>query len=156
MLNIDIPPDGTAAEFPLELPRVGDFETVGGVKIYFVFDRSYPNPFRPSVVIGETRHFLSDYAMGPVSLTKTLQFPQSLPAPVQMVLTVNARDTLPVNSTITIYAWSAQTESGQGALNPDEGDNPSILSDTVEVGTVTVISWQEWNRRTGADQGGGS
>src|SRR5690606_20688714 len=63
---------------------------------------------------------------------------------------------LQAGSTVTIYAWGAQTESGTGALNPDEGGEPSIMTDTIEVGTVQVVTSQEWNRMTGANDGYGS
>lgn len=156
MAVVQIPPDGVSADFSLEIPGPGDLETIGGIKIYFLFNIPRPSVFTPVLTIGGVEHPLSDHAMGPTSITQVLQLQQSLPAPVQAELSVNRTESLPPGTTVTIYAWGAQTESGEGALNPDEGGQPSTMTETIEVGTAEVITWQEWNRRTGADQGVGS
>lgn len=154
MVTVQIPPDGVPANFPLEIPGPGDFTTIGGIKIYFLFDIPRPSVFAPVLVIGETEQTLSDHAMGATSITQVLQLQESLPAPVQAELSINRTESLPPGTTISVYAWGAQTASGTGALNPDEGGQPSTMTETIEVGTVEVVTWQEWNLMTGADQGG--
>lgn len=145
---VRIPPDGVPAEFEFEVPAPGELTTLGGVKLYFSFEQDRPSfgDFFPRLYLDGERATLSDSAMGPLSYTKVCRFDESVPAPAQMKVTLNEEGALKVGNTVHIYAWGAQTESGTGALNPDEGDQPSILTDTIEVGVIEVMTWQEWRR----------
>jgi len=154
--TVTIPTDGVPASFTFEVPAPGDLTTLGGIRLYFVFSGQVPNPFVPGLTLEGTPYDASQTASGPTSRTFAAQFPEALSAPQEAVLTVNEGSVLQAGSTVTIYAWGAQTESGTGALNPDEGGEPSIMTDTIEVGTVQVVTWQEWNRMTGANEGYGS
>ncbi|MCP9209711.1 hypothetical protein [Streptomyces cucumeris] len=154
MTTTQIPPDGTAAEFIFEVPAPGDLTTLGGIRLYFTFGLERPTPgnFSPNLYVDGDKLNLSDRAMGPLSITNISQFQEPLDAPAQAKVTVNEAGTLSPGNTVTIYAWGAQTESGSGALNPDEGGEPSVMTDTIEVGTVEVLTWQQWNQLTGGSQ----
>ncbi|AXH66226.1 hypothetical protein SEA_SATIS_65 [Streptomyces phage Satis] len=156
MLTIQIPPSGIPARFPLTIPSPGDLGTLGGVRVYFLFNLARPDIFVPKLSIDGIPYALMDSALGPTSITRIAQFSSSIPAPVDAEISVNEGGSLQPGNTVTVYAWGAQTLSGVGALNPDEGGEPSTMTDTIEVGTVEVVTWQEWNRMTGANQGEGS
>lgn len=153
MTNVQIPPDGVTAKLSFGIPGPGDFPTIGGVRVHFVFEQANPPVFYPRLLIGNVNYNLSQSAGGPASKTFTAQFPVPLDAPQQAEIWVNEGITLQPGSTITGYAWGAQTESGTGALNPDEGGEPSTMTDIIELGTIEVITWPEWNRITGANEG---
>lgn len=155
---MQIPPDGVIAKLPFEIPQPGDLPTIGGVRVHFVFTQSNPSIFYPRLLIDGESYNLSQSAGGAMSKTFVAQFPTSLDAPQQAEVWVNEGITLQPGSTLTAYAWGAQTESGVGALNPDEGGEPSTTTDTIDLGTIEVITWPEWNRITGANEGleGGS
>lgn len=158
MTTVQIPPSGVPARFTFEIPAPGDLTTIGGVRVYFTFGLARPEVFVPRLKIGEEVFDLTDSAMGPLSITRICQLTKPVAAPVQAEISVNEGGSLVPNNTVTVYAWGAQTESGTGALNPDEGGQPSVMTETIEVGTVDVLQWEEWNRITGANQGeeGGS
>lgn len=156
MMTIQIPPSGIPARFPLTIPAPGDLETLGGVRVYFLFNLARPDVFLPRLILDGVSRDLMDSALGPTSITRITQLPYSVPAPAEAEISVNEGGSLQPGNTVTIYAWGAQTLSGVGALNPDEGGEPSTMTDTIEVGTVEVVTWQEWNRMTGANQGEGS
>lgn len=151
-----IPPDGVPAVLPVELPQPGDFDTIGGVKLRFDFGGPRPALFSPGLKISGVSKPVSDKAVGPNSATFISQFSVSVAAPAQGEVIVNESQALAPGTTMTVYAWSAQTPSGEGALNTDGGGEPTTLSSAVEVGSVEVVTWQEWNQRTDADQGGDS
>lgn len=156
MTTTQVPPDGVPAEFRFEIPAPEGLTTIGGVRVYFVFDSQRPDfgDFFPRLYLNDGEPCaLSDSGMGPKSITRVCHIPEALTAPVQARLTLNEEGALAPGNGVTIYAWGAQTESGDGALNPDEGDQPSIMTPTIEVGQVEVLTWQEWNRITGANQG---
>jgi len=153
MTDVQIPPDGVIAKLPFEVPQPGDFPTIGGVRVYFVFGQDNPSPFYPKLLIGGQSVAFSESASGPMSRTFVAQFQEALNAPQQAEVWVNDGITLQPGCTITAYAWGAQTEYGTGALNPDEGGQPSTMTETIELGTVTVLTWPEWNRLTGANEG---
>lgn len=158
MTTIQIPPSGVPARFAFEIPGPGDLTTIGGVRVYFTFGLARPDVFVPRLRINGQDYDLSDSATGSLSLTRICQFLEPVDAPAQAEISVNEGGSLLPNNTVTVYAWGAQTESGTGALNPDEGGQPSVMTETIEVGTVDVLQWEEWNRITGANQGeeGGS
>jgi hypothetical protein len=151
--TIQIPPDGVVAKLPFEIPAPGDLTTLGGVRVYFTFNLEQPSAFYPKLLVGGENKSLSQSASGPLSRTYIAQFPEALSAPQQAEIWINDGGTLQPGNDVTVYAWGAQTESGTGALNPDEGGEPSITTATIEVGNAEVITWQEWNRLTGANQG---
>lgn len=153
MTDLQIPPDGVIAKFPFEIPQPGDFPTIGGVRVYFTFGQDNPSPFQPRLLLDGVNYTISESATGPMSRTFIAQFPEPVDAPQQAEIWVNDGITLEPGCTVTAYAWGAQTESGTGALNPDEGGEPSTMTETIELGTVTVLSWPEWNRLTGANEG---
>jgi hypothetical protein len=153
MMTVKIPPSGIPARFPLEIPRPGDFTTLGGVRVYFIFTQGRPDVFVPQLLIDGEQQTLMDSALGPVSITRIAQFTEPIPAPVPAQISVNTGGSLQPGNNVTIYAWGAQTASGRGALNPDEGGEPSTLTETIEVGIAEVVTWQEWNRMTGGNQG---
>lgn len=153
MITKQIPPDGVAAEFGFEIPAPEGLDTIGGVRLYFTFDRGLPAIFTPQLFVGGVRRELSGAGSGPSSLTFIAQLPTALPAPAQGGLIVNGSTHLEPGNGVTVYAWGAQTESGTGALNPDEGGEPSVMTTTIEVGRIEVLTWPEWNRLTGANQG---
>jgi len=150
---MQIPPSGVTAKLPFEIPPPGDLPTIGGVRIYLTFSQDNPSVLYPALRINDENWTLSQSGGGPMSKTYISQFPESLPAPQQAELWLNEGITLQPGCTVTAYAWGAQTESGTGALNPDEGGQPSLMTDTIELGMVEVITWQEWNRLTGANEG---
>lgn len=158
MTDLQIPSDGVTARMSFEMPAPGDLPTIGGVRVYLVFGQYNPSVLYPRLMVGGASYDLSQSAGGPMSKTFVAQFPVSLDAPQQAELLINEGVTLQAGTTITAYAWGAQTESGTGALNPDEGGEPSTITETIELGTVTVLPWLEWNRLTGANEGleGGS
>lgn len=153
MTDMQIPPDGVIAKLPFEVPQPGDFPTIGGVRVYFTFGQDNPSPFQPRLLLGGVNYTLTESATGPMSRTFIAQLPAPLDAPQQAEVWVNEGISLDPGCTITAYAWGAQTESGTGALNPDEGGEPSTMTETIELGTVTVLTWPEWNRLTGANEG---
>lgn len=155
MTTIQIPPDGVTAKLPFEVPAPGDLTTLGGIRVYLTFGLEQPSTFYPKLLVGGENRTLSESASGPLSRTYIAQFPEALDAPQQAEIWINEGTTLDPGNDVTVYAWGAQTASGTGALNPDEGGEPSVTTDTITVGTVQVITWQEWNRLTGANQGGG-
>jgi hypothetical protein len=151
--TIQIPPSGVPAYFSLEIPKPGDLETLGGVRVYCTFALDRPGLFVPRLSVGGDPYDLMDSAMGPLSITRIAQFPQPVAAPASAQISVNEGGSLTPGNTVTVYAWGAQTESGAGALNPDEGGEQSVMTETIQVGTVEVLTWEEWNRITGANQG---
>lgn len=153
MTVIQIPPSGIPANFDFEIPAPEGMSTLGGVRMHCVFALARPDVFALRLRIDGVEQSTMDSAMGPKSITRITQFQQSKNAPVQARLSINEGGSLQQGNSVTVYAWGAQTESGVGALNPDEGGNPSSMTDTIELGTVEVIPWQEWNRLTGANQG---
>lgn len=153
MSDLQIPPSGVIAKLPFEISQPGDLPTIGGVRVYFTFGQDNPSPFYPKLLIDGVNHTLAESASGPMSRTFVSQFPESLDAPQQAEIWLNDGITLEPGCTITGYAWGAQTESGVGALNPDEGGESSTMTDTIELGTVTVLPWLDWNRLTGANEG---
>lgn len=150
---MQIPTDGVIAKLPFEIPSPGGLSTIGGVRIYLTFSQDNPSVLYPRLVIGGENYTISQSAGGPMSKTYVAQLPEPLSAPQQAELWLNEGTALQPGCVITAYAWGAQTESGTGALNPDEGGEPSLMTDTIELGTVEVITWQEWNRITGANEG---
>lgn len=153
MSTQQIPPDGVAAEFGFSIPAPAGMDTLGGVRLYFAFEDAPPGTFVPQLFVGGVRRELSGAGSGPSSLTFIAQLPTALPAPATAALIVNGSTHLEPGNDVTVYAWGAQTESGTGALNPDEGGEPSVMTDTIEVGRIEVLTWPEWNRLTGANQG---
>lgn len=153
MITIQIPPSGVAATFPVEIPRPGNLETLGGVRVYCMFALARPDLFTPGLTIGGVERNLPVSATGPSALTFVAHLQEPVDAPAQVEISINEANSLEPGNTVTIYAWGAQTESGQGALNPDEGGQPSTMTETIEVGVVEVVTWQEWNRMTGGNQG---
>lgn len=150
---MQIPPDGVIAKLPFEVPSPGDLPTIGALRVYLTFGQDNPSVLYPKLLMGGESYTISQSAGGPMSKTYVAQFPEPLDAPQQAELWLNEGVTLQPGCLITAYAWGAQTESGTGALNPDEGGEPSVMTDTIELGTVEVITWQEWNRITGANEG---
>lgn len=150
-----IPPDGTAASFEFEIPAPEDLTTIGGVRLYFAFGLQRPDPgrFFPRLYLDGENVSLAEAATGPLSYTRIAQLPAALAAPVLARVTVNEDGSLEAGNSLVIYAWGAQTASGNGALSPDEGDQPSTMTPTIEVGEIDVLTWQEWNRLTGGNIG---
>ncbi len=155
MTTVQIPPSGVPAVFPFSVPAPEGMSTLGGIRVVFTFAVARPDVFVPRLTVGGTEYALMDAAMGQTSLTRIVQFAQSIAAPADVQVAVNDGGSLEPGNTVTVYAWGAQTESGTGALNPDEGGEPSTMTDTIEVGTVEVLTWEDWNRLTGANQGEG-
>lgn len=155
MTTVQIPPNGVTADLPFDAPAPEGMSTIGGVKLMFAFTSGAPdlNTFSSLLDVGNTDHALWDVASGATSVTRATTFSQPLTAPVGMTVHVNSSGTLQPGDALTVYAWGAQTESGTGVLNPDDGGQPTSLSETVEVGSVQVLDWPEWNRLTGANQG---
>jgi hypothetical protein len=155
MTTIQIPPSGTPADFPFDIPAPDGMSTLGGVKLMFSFTSGAPDlaTFGTVLEVAGTEYGMWDTASGPTTVTRATTFSQGLAAPASSVIHVNSSGALQPGDSITIYAWGAQTESGKGVLNPDDGGEPTSLSATVEVGTVQVLDWTEWNRITGANQG---
>jgi hypothetical protein len=152
---IQIPPSGVPAHFPIEVPAPEGMTTLGGIRVYFLFQNVRPDVFVPKLYEGDSSGAelpMMDSASGQKSLTRISQFQEARPAPMQVVVSVNEGGSLEPGNTVTIYAWGAQTESGTGALNPDEGGEPSVMTDTIEVGQVEILTWPEWNRLTGENQ----
>lgn len=155
MATIQIPPSGVPARFPIEIPAPEGLTTLGGVRVYCTFSLERPGVFVPRLSVEGAPYDLMDSAMGPLSITRISQFPQPVAAPASAEISINEGGSLLPGNTVTVYAWGAQTESGTGALNPDEGGVPSVMTETIEVGTVEVLTWEDWNRLTGANQGEG-
>lgn len=153
MTTVQIPPSGVPATFPFTVPAPEGMSTLGGIRVLFTFAVARPDVFVPRLTGSGGEYALMDSAMGAKSLTRIAQFAHSVAAPVDVEVDVNNGGSLEPGNTVTVYAWGAQTESGTGALNPDEGGEPSTLTDTIEVGTVEVLTWEDWNRLTGANQG---
>lgn len=153
MTVIQIPPSGAPARFDFEIPAPDGLPTIGGVRVYFTFATERPAVFVPRLVVGGEVYDLMDSALGPLSITRISQFTQAVPAPVEAEISVNEGGSLTPGNTVTVYAWGAQTETGTGALNPDEGGESSVMTETIELGTVEVLTWEDWNRLTGANQG---
>lgn len=153
MTTIQIPPSGVPANFDFEVPAPEGMSTLGGIRIHCVFALARPDVFALRLRVDDEEQFTTDSAMGAKSITCITQFEPSRTAPLQARLSVNEGDSLQPGNNVTVYAWGAQTESGTGALNPDEGGEPSLMTDTIELGTVEVITWEEWNRLTGANEG---
>lgn len=153
MNTVQIAPDGVPGELFFEIPAPADLPSLGGVRLYFTFDLARPNPFEPQLYLDEVQYPLMVSAGGALSMTFTCQLPRAAAAPAQARLVVNEGGHLDPGNTVTAYAWGAQTRSGTGVLNPDEGGEPSTLTDTIEVGQVQVLTWPEWKRLTGENQG---
>jgi hypothetical protein len=153
MNTVQIAPDGVPAEFAFEIPAPADLSSLGGVRLYFTFDLAKPSPFEPHLYLDDVQYPLMVSASGPLSMTFACQLPGAVATPAQARLVVNESGHLDPGNTVTAYAWGAQTHSGTGALNPDEGGEPSVMTDTIEVGQVQVLSWLEWKRLTGENQG---
>lgn len=153
MSTVQIAPDGVPAEFPFEIPAPPDLSSLGGVRLYCTFDLAKPSPFEPHLYLNGVQYPLAVSASGPLSMTFACQLPEAVEAPAQARLVVNESGHLDPGNTVTVYAWGAQTRSGSGALNPDEGGEPSVMTGTIEVGQVQVLSWLEWKRLTGENQG---
>jgi hypothetical protein len=154
MTTVQIPPDGASATFDFDVPAPDGMDTLGGIRLYFTFAQKRPEgPFSVSLEIDGVQRDLVQTATGVSSLIYISQFHETTPAPLRATLTVNRWGHLDPGNTVTVYAWGAQTESGTGALNPDEGGESSSMTATINVGTVEVLSWLEWNRLTGANEG---
>lgn len=153
MTTIQIPPSGVPASFDFEVPAPEGMSTLGGIRMHCVFALGRPDVFALRLRVDGEEQFTMDSAMGAKSITRITQFEQSRQAPVQAQLSINEGGSLQEGNNVTVYAWGAQTESGVGALNPDEGGVPSSMTETIELGTVEVLSWLDWNRLTGANQG---
>lgn len=155
MTTVQIPPNGVAADFPFSVPAPDGMSTLGGIRLMFSFTSGAPdlNTFSTLLDVGGEDRGLWDTASGATSVTRATTFHPALAAPADMTVHVNTSGTLQPGDSITVYAWGAQTESGTGVLNPDEGGEPTSFSETIEVGTVEVLDWTEWNRLTGANQG---
>lgn len=145
MSTVQIAPDGVPAEFTFSVPAPDGLATLGGVRLYFTFETSRPDVFAPHLYLNGTPCGLANSANGAKSATFTCQLPTALQAPVEARLVVNEGEHLDPGNTVTIYAWGAQTESGVGALNPDEGGEPSLMTGTIDVGQIQVLSWWDWN-----------
>lgn len=158
MATIQIPPSGHPAEFGFDIPAPPAMLNIGGVRLHFTFAIGRPEngDFSPALFldVNEEPVPLSDSAVGPSSVTKICQLNPSLFAPVTARLAINGTGELEPGNTVTIYAWGAQTASGTGALNPDEGGEPSETTDTIEVGTVEILTWEEWYRLVDRDGSG--
>lgn len=153
MASVQIPPSGVPATFTFEIPAPEGMSTLGGVRALFTFAVARPNVFVPRLRLNGIEYGMVDSAMGSSSLTRISQFQAPMAAPASAEISVNEGGSLQPGNTVTVYAWGAQTESGTGALNPDEGGEPSTMTETITVGTVEVITWEEWNRLTGANEG---
>lgn len=155
MTTVQIPPEGVAAEFDFEVPAPPGMGSISGVKLYFTFGLEHPDlgTFVPRLFLNGEQRDLSDSGTEPLSVTRIAQLLEAVDAPVQARVVVNSEGSLKPGNLVTVYAWGAQTESGEGALNPDTSGEPSTLTDIIEVGQAKVVSWQEWNRITGANQG---
>lgn len=152
MTTIQIPPSGVPAHFPVNIPAPEGMDTLSGIRMLFTFAQARPDVFVPRLRKGSGEEIsTSDGAVGPKSVTRIAQFPAA-PAPLAVVLSVNEGGSLEPGNNVTVYTWGAQTQSGEGALNPDEGGEPSTTTDTIEVGTVEVLTWTEWNRLTDESQ----
>jgi hypothetical protein len=153
MATVQIPPSGVPAEFSFQVPAPSGMDTLGGVRLYFLFATVRPNPFFAALLVNGEPTDMMDSSVGSLSIDRIAQFADALDAPISITLKVNDGSTLDPGNNVSVYAWGAQTETGTGALNPDEGGNPSSLTETIEVGSVEIVSWQVWNRMTGANQG---
>lgn len=156
-MDVQIPPEGVPALLDFGIPAPEGMGTLGGVRLYFTFSQGRPSGLFPvGLELDGSPCVLMEAGVGPGSLTFVSQLPQGVPVPAQARVTVNEGGHLEPGTMVNVYAWGAQTASGSGALNPDEGGESSILTGTIEVGRIEVLSWQEWNRVTGANQGEGS
>lgn len=155
MTTVQIPPSGVTADFTFDIPAPDGMSSIGGVKVMFNFTSGAPDPaiFSAALEVAGAAYGMWDAASGATSVTRATTFGQGIAAPASSALHVNDSGTLQPGDAITVYAWGAQTESGNGVLNPDDGGEPTSLSPTVEVGSVEVLDWTEWNRLTGANQG---
>lgn len=158
MATIQIPPSGQVAEFGFNIPAPPAMVNIGGVRLYFTFAVARPENgnFAPLLLLDfdDEPVPLSDSAVGLSSVTKICQLDPAIFAPITARLRVNETGELEPGNTVTIYAWGAQTPSGTGALNPDEGGEPSMMTDTIEVGTVEIVTWEEWYRIVDRDGSG--
>lgn len=152
MTTVQIPPESVPAEFSFDIPAPDGMTTLGGVRLYFIFAVERPESFFPYLHINGERKALSESGVGQTSYEMIAQFPESIPAPARAKVTVNGEGHLDPGNTVTIYAWGAQTASGEGALNPDEGGEPSSRTTAIDVGQVEVLTWPEWYRLMGQNQ----
>lgn len=149
METIQIAPDGVPAEFVFEIPPPSVLTSLGGVRLYFTFNLAAPDPFEPLLYLGGQQQEVTPSSGGPLSMAFDCHLPAAVPAPVQAKVVVNSTGHLEPGSTVTVYAWGAQTRSGEGALNPDGDGEPTVMTNTIEVGEVQVVTWQEWRRISG-------
>lgn len=154
MTTVTIPPEGTPAEFTFDVPAPESMNSLGGIRLYFVFGQARPDSsFSVSLDVDGVRRDLTQSGVGPTSVTYVSQFHEVVPAPIRARVIVNQWSHLDPGNTVTLYAWGAQTESGTGVLNPDDGGEHSSMTATIEVGQIEVLDWLDWNRLTGANQG---
>jgi hypothetical protein len=152
--TVQIPPEGVPAEFAFEVPAPDGMSTLGGIRLHCTFSQGRPEDFFSLYLdLNGERCSLVRSGEGATTLTYVSQFHEAVAAPLHAAVTVNQWSHLDPGNTVTLYAWGAQTESGLGALNPDEGGEPSSMTATIDVGTVEVLEWADWNRLTGANQG---
>lgn len=156
MPTIQIPPSGYPAPFGFNISAPPAMYTIGGVRLHFTFAAGRPEngSFAPTFALDGVPIPLTDSAVGPSSVTKICQLNPALFAPVTAQLVINQAGELAPGNTVTIYAWGAQTLSGSGALNPDEGGEQSFMTDTIEVGTIEILTWEEWYRIVNRDGSG--
>ena len=155
MTDLQIPPEGVPAEFTFNVPAPAGMTTVGGIKVRLTFVQGRPQGFFSAAlyVDGEPVSPM-DGGAGPDSAVHLCQIQDgAVAAPARVRVVLNDGSHLDPGNTVTVTAWGAQTEKGVGALNPDPGNNPTVLTGPLQVGTVEVLDWPEWNRLTGANQG---
>lgn len=146
-----IPPDGSPAEFEVDVPIPAGLEYINGVQIRFAFEQNIPTQFFPTVSLDGQDIPLDEYSRDLLSLTRVGQFPQEATGTVRLKICINEEGHLDPGNTVTIHAWGVQMNENADFPGPATVSNPTTLKNAAEVGTVEVITWPEWYRINGRD-----
>lgn len=155
MTIVRVPSDGVPAVFTVDVPPPAGLSTVGGVRLTGSWSTGSPYSFRPRIQIADrpTYQFEGGYVGTTATWNAILWSPVAAP-PCWVTITVDLWMPTPQpGQVLTLTLRSAATEDGQPPLNPEDGGAPYLLSDPVTVGSIEVVSWEEWR---GINEGGGS
>lgn len=146
-----VPPSGVPAVFTVEVPAPEGMDTVAGVRLRCV-GTANATGLRPVVKVDGDRGYILSRNTVPGGRTWDVIFPAH-PAPASVEITCDFHLEQPENSSLTLTAQGAQTETGAVPMNPDAGGDPTFFGGSVEVGRIEILSWLEWRR---LNEGGGS